>query len=87
MFLLTSESKVLGGSEYVLTYLSVYENLLMNARHIANSRINLLQLYAEPSTVRWMRDNLPIDECIIVSPDAGGAKRYVGQRSTLAVFG
>lgn len=24
-----------------------------------------------------MRDNLPIDECIIVSPDAGGAKRYV----------
>ncbi|KAI5451608.1 hypothetical protein NCC49_001591 [Naganishia albida] len=32
-------------------------------------------LYAEPSTVRWMRDNLPIDECVIVSPDAGGAKR------------
>jgi len=32
-------------------------------------------LYAEPSTLRWMRDNLPIKECVIVSPDAGGAKR------------
>ncbi|KAJ9103237.1 Ribose-phosphate pyrophosphokinase 2 [Naganishia friedmannii] len=32
-------------------------------------------LYAEPSTVRWMRDNLKIEDCIIVSPDAGGAKR------------
>jgi ribose-phosphate pyrophosphokinase len=33
-------------------------------------------LYAEPSTLRWMHDNLqPIKDCIIVSPDAGGAKR------------
>lgn len=32
-------------------------------------------LYAEPSMTRWMRENLNIDDCIIVSPDAGGAKR------------
>jgi ribose-phosphate pyrophosphokinase len=32
-------------------------------------------LYAEPSTLRWMRENLNIKECVIVSPDAGGAKR------------
>jgi ribose-phosphate pyrophosphokinase len=33
-------------------------------------------LYAEPSTLRWIKDNLNVKECIIVSPDAGGAKRY-----------
>lgn len=32
-------------------------------------------LYAEPSMLRWMRTNLPIQDCVIVSPDAGGAKR------------
>ncbi|KAK5116047.1 hypothetical protein LTR85_009329 [Meristemomyces frigidus] len=32
-------------------------------------------LYAEPSTLRWIRENLPVKECVIVSPDAGGAKR------------
>ncbi|KAF2446819.1 ribose-phosphate pyrophosphokinase-like protein 1 [Karstenula rhodostoma CBS 690.94] len=32
-------------------------------------------LYAEPSTLRWIKDNLNVKECIIVSPDAGGAKR------------
>lgn len=32
-------------------------------------------LYAEPSSLRWMRENLPIKDCVIVSPDAGGAKR------------
>ena len=34
-------------------------------------------LYAEPSTLRWMRENLNVKDCVIVSPDAGGAKRYV----------
>lgn len=33
-------------------------------------------LYAEPSTLRWIRENLDVKECVIVSPDAGGAKRY-----------
>jgi ribose-phosphate pyrophosphokinase len=32
-------------------------------------------LYAEPSTLRWIRENLNPQECVIVSPDAGGAKR------------
>ncbi|KAF2839519.1 ribose-phosphate pyrophosphokinase-like protein 1 [Patellaria atrata CBS 101060] len=32
-------------------------------------------LYAEPSTLRWIRENLSVKECVIVSPDAGGAKR------------
>lgn len=32
-------------------------------------------LYAEPSTLRWIRENLVPQECVIVSPDAGGAKR------------
>ncbi|KAI9706384.1 MAG: hypothetical protein M1836_003389 [Candelina mexicana] len=34
-------------------------------------------LYAEPSTLRWIRENLQVDKCVIVSPDAGGAKRAV----------
>lgn len=37
--------------------------------------------------VRWLRDNIEVKDCIIVSPDAGGAKRYVRlvvkKRSTL----
>jgi ribose-phosphate pyrophosphokinase len=33
-------------------------------------------LYAEPSTLRWIRENLKVQDCVIVSPDAGGAKRY-----------
>ncbi|OQO09224.1 hypothetical protein B0A48_06116 [Cryoendolithus antarcticus] len=32
-------------------------------------------LYAEPSTLRWIRENLEVKDCVIVSPDAGGAKR------------
>ncbi|MCJ1260694.1 hypothetical protein MMC22_000556 [Lobaria immixta] len=32
-------------------------------------------LYAEPSTLRWMRENLDVSRAVIVSPDAGGAKR------------
>ncbi|KAL1847334.1 ribose phosphate diphosphokinase subunit prs4 [Paecilomyces lecythidis] len=32
-------------------------------------------LFAEPDVVRWIRENLPVNKCVIVSPDAGGAKR------------
>lgn len=42
-------------------------------------------LYAEPSTLRWIRENLAekggLGGCVVVSPDAGGAKRYVKQSS------
>lgn len=34
-------------------------------------------LYAEPSTLRWIRENLDVKRAVIVSPDAGGAKRYI----------
>lgn len=39
-------------------------------------------LYAEPSTLRWILEHFGGTEavrekCVIVSPDAGGAKRYV----------
>ncbi|KAK1772683.1 phosphoribosyltransferase-like protein [Phialemonium atrogriseum] len=32
-------------------------------------------LYAEPSVLRWIKENLSSEEAVIVSPDAGGAKR------------
>jgi ribose-phosphate pyrophosphokinase len=32
-------------------------------------------LYAEPSMLRWISDNIDVENCVIVSPDAGGAKR------------
>lgn len=32
-------------------------------------------LYAEPSVLRWIRENLDEENVVIVSPDAGGAKR------------
>lgn len=40
-------------------------------------------LYAEPSTLRWIRTNLDVRDCVIVSPDAGGAKRF---ECTLSIF-
>ncbi len=32
-------------------------------------------LYAEPSVLRWIRENQGTKDVVIVSPDAGGAKR------------
>lgn len=32
-------------------------------------------LYAEPSVLRWIKGNLDVKNCVIVSPDAGGTKR------------
>ncbi|KAL9129029.1 MAG: hypothetical protein Q9175_007401 [Cornicularia normoerica] len=32
-------------------------------------------LYAEPSYLRWIRNNVDVSKAVIVSPDAGGAKR------------
>lgn len=33
-------------------------------------------LYAEPAVLKWIKENIPEwRNCIIVSPDAGGAKR------------
>lgn len=34
-------------------------------------------LYAEPAVLKWIKENIPEwRNAIIVSPDAGGAKRY-----------
>lgn len=35
-------------------------------------------LYAEPSVVRYIKENVNFKEAIIISPDAGGAKRAAG---------
>ncbi|KAH3669203.1 hypothetical protein WICMUC_005042 [Wickerhamomyces mucosus] len=35
-------------------------------------------LYAEPSVVRYIRENFKYEDAIIISPDAGGAKRAAG---------
>lgn len=40
-------------------------------------------LYAEPSTLRWIRENLKVEDCVVVSPDAGGAKRFAFPSSVL----
>lgn len=33
-------------------------------------------LYAEPAVIRWIQKRIPEwQQCVIVSPDAGGAKR------------
>lgn len=35
-------------------------------------------LFAEPAVLKWIRENIvEWKNCTIVSPDAGGAKRYV----------
>lgn len=33
-------------------------------------------LFAEPAVLKWIKDNIPEwRNCVVVSPDAGGAKR------------
>jgi ribose-phosphate pyrophosphokinase len=32
-------------------------------------------LYAEPATIQYIRQHIDVENCVIVSPDAGGAKR------------
>lgn len=39
-------------------------------------------LYAEPAVLKWIKENIPEwKNCTIVSPDAGGAKRYASSTS------
>ena len=40
-------------------------------------------LYAEPSVLRWIKENFDTEKCVIVSPDAGGAKRFYSASSQL----
>ncbi|QRV76022.1 ribose-phosphate pyrophosphokinase [Ceratobasidium sp. AG-Ba] len=43
------------------------------------------QLYAEPSIIHYIRTRLDVSKCIIVSPDAGGAKRATAIADRLGV--
>ncbi len=44
-------------------------------------------LYAEPAVLRWIKDNVPDwKESIVVSPDAGGAKRYAPADTSLVLW-
>jgi phosphoribosylpyrophosphate synthetase len=38
--------------------------------------VRLEKLFAEPSVLNYIRTTFDISNVIIVSPDAGGAKRY-----------
>lgn len=40
-------------------------------------------LYAEPSVLRWISENVDVENCVIVSPDAGGAKRATSMADRL----
>jgi len=42
-------------------------------------------LYAEPSTIHYIRNNFDVSDCIIVSPDAGGAKRAASIADRLSI--
>ena len=43
-------------------------------------------LYAEPAVLKWIRDNIPDwQDSVVVSPDAGGAKRYVSGSLSLSL--
>ncbi|KAF8761178.1 Phosphoribosyl pyrophosphokinase [Rhizoctonia solani] len=42
-------------------------------------------LYAEPSIIHYIRTRLDVSKCIIVSPDAGGAKRATAIADRLGV--
>lgn len=42
-------------------------------------------LYAEPSVLKWVSENLDVSSLVIVSPDAGGAKRATSMADRLDV--
>ncbi|CRG86522.1 ribose-phosphate pyrophosphokinase [Talaromyces islandicus] len=42
-------------------------------------------LYAEPCVLGWVRENLDAQNCVIVSPDAGGAKRVASLADKLDI--
>jgi len=46
-------------------------------------------LYAEPSVLKWIRENFKPSDCVIVSPDAGGAKRAtsIADRLEVSLYG
>lgn len=49
---------------------------MCGTRPKADDKGQLNSLYAEPSMLRYIRENFNYKNAVIVSPDAGGAKRY-----------
>lgn len=48
-------------------------------------RVPVDNLYSEPTVLRYIKENYSLDDVIIVSPDAGGAKRVAGIADKLDV--
>ncbi|KAG8715469.1 hypothetical protein FRC11_003968 [Ceratobasidium sp. 423] len=55
------------------------------ANMIQRSGCDHVILYAEPSIIHYIRTRLDVSKCIIVSPDAGGAKRATAIADRLGV--
>ncbi|CAE6506993.1 unnamed protein product [Rhizoctonia solani] len=55
------------------------------ANMIQKSGCDHVILYAEPSIIHYIRTRLDVSKCIIVSPDAGGAKRATAIADRLGV--
>ncbi|KAF8332409.1 phosphoribosyltransferase-like protein [Cantharellus anzutake] len=55
------------------------------ANMLQNSGCNHVILYAEPSVLHYIRQNFNIKDVVIVSPDAGGAKRATSIADRLGV--
>lgn len=71
------------GTDHIITMdlhasqIQVYKifNILYNLKGFFNIPVD--NLYSEPCLIRWIRDNHPdLSNVVIVSPDAGGMKRF-----------
>lgn len=70
---------------WILNAIQSYDSLALPTRSRYNFQIPFPQgffdipvdnLYAEPAVLKWIKENIPEwKNSIIVSPDAGGAKR------------
>lgn len=76
------------GHRLMLTYVNFRSKVKPSTSHPLPFRDSILtfdstgffsvpvdNLYAEPSFLRYIRENFKPEDCVIVSPDAGGAKR------------
>jgi ribose-phosphate pyrophosphokinase len=55
--------------------LSKKRHALSRATPASSFAAHNVQLYAEPSMIHYIRQHIDVQNCVIVSPDAGGAKR------------
>ncbi|KAH6867165.1 phosphoribosyltransferase-like protein [Thelonectria olida] len=60
--------------EVSLTFLVQISDRKHPAKGVNNCQVD--NLYAEPSVFRWIQEHVNTEDCIIVSPDAGGATKY-----------